>query len=814
MAKILLVLSQHSIGLVLAAALICALMASLVVGLVERTKSLHGRRRLVWMAAIAVIAGVGVWTTHFVAMLGFRPDLVLGYDPAVTLISALMGVLAVGVPFSAASIANSRRKSAAWGALGGLGIGAMHYTGMAALQGCAVSHLFFTTLLSLVFGASFASIALGIRPVGWRYPIAVSLLVLAVCLLHFTAVGGARLTPQALDPSSLVFEPELLGVVLSGTALMILSAAFAAVFGQIRLEKREQAEAERLAEQAELLSSALHNMSNGLVVFGADGLIKLHNQRAIELLNLQAGDLVDRMPSRDFIANFAKRNGRDEEWAERAIANHGKWMSQEEVVRVEQSFDDGKVLSISCRPVNGGGILTYDDVSDEREHQRRMAYLAHYDALTGLPNRLLFREELDRAVARAHRGETVSVLCLDLDHFKSVNDTLGHPIGDALLKAVAGRLSDCLRSSDTVARLGGDEFAVVQAGIASPEDATALAQRLIGALGMPYDLEGHQIIVGTSVGIALSPSDSIDVDQLLKCADMALYRAKADGRGTYRFFEAEMDAKMQSRRALEMALRKALQNDEFEVFYQPLVEAKSEQITGFEALLRWKQTERGYVPPSEFIPLAEEIGLIGRIGAWVLRQACCEAAKWPEHLKIAVNLSPVQFKGQALVLDVTSALGAAGLSPHRLELEVTETVMLQDTETTLGILHLLRELGVRISMDDFGTGYSSLSYLRKFPFDKIKIDQSFIRDLSDKADSAAIVRAVTTLSSDLGISTTAEGVETQEQFDRLRKEGCTEVQGYLFSRPRPAREIPAMLADADRRRKPLADALEARSAAA
>jgi|tagenome__1003787_1003787.scaffolds.fasta_scaffold20884621_1 diguanylate cyclase (GGDEF)-like protein len=425
--------------------------------------------------------------------------------------------------------------------------------------------------------------------------------------------------------------------------------------------------------------------------------------------------------------------------------------------------------------------------------EQRLEHMAHHDALTDLPNRLRLRQATENELARVQRGETIAVLCLDLDHFKSVNDTLGHPAGDCLLRTVAERLRQSVRETDIVARVGGDEFAVVQVAAEQPRGAIVLADRLIETLAKPFDLDGHQVVIGTSIGIALAPSDGLDTDQLMKNADMALYRAKADGRGVSRFFEPEMDAKMQARRTLEIDLRKALVEDEFELYYQPLVNLQSDAVSGFEALLRWNHPTRGLVPPSEFIPVAEEMGLIVPLGEKILRQACTEAAGWPDDIKVAVNLSPVQFKSKTLALAVISALASSGLPPHRLELEITESVLLQDSELTLTTLHQLRALGVRIAMDDFGTGYSSLSYLRSFPFDKIKIDQSFVRDMSGKEDSIAIVRAVAGLGKNLGMATTAEGVETQEQLRYLRQEGCTEVQGYLFSRPMPARNIRHLL---------------------
>jgi diguanylate cyclase (GGDEF)-like protein len=381
---------------------------------------------------------------------------------------------------------------------------------------------------------------------------------------------------------------------------------------------------------------------------------------------------------------------------------------------------------------------------------------------------------------------------LDLDRFKSVNDSLGHSVGDALLCAVTERLQRVVPGAETVARLGGDEFAIVQSKI-SPSDTSELAARVIDALVEPFDVHGHQVIIGTSMGIAMAPADGNDPDQLLRNADMALYRAKADGRGTYHFFQAEMDAQMQERRKLELDLRKALLADQFELYYQPLVNVEGGEVSGFEALIRWNHPERGLVPPDEFIPVAEEIGLIVPLGDWVLKQACREAATWPGKLTVAVNLSAVQFRNATLALSAVSALAQSGLAASRLELEITETVLLQDDRAVLDALHQFRDLGIRICMDDFGTGYSSLSYLRSFPFDKIKIDRSFISELGKKNDAVAIIRAILQLGSSLGMITTAEGVETEEQLDILRAEGCMQAQGYLFSRPKPAAEIPFML---------------------
>ena len=455
-------------------------------------------------------------------------------------------------------------------------------------------------------------------------------------------------------------------------------------------------------------------------------------------------------------------------------------------------------------------LLTYDnehatlvaalDITERKRAEARVAYMAHHDALTSLPNRVMLRVRMEEMLGRMSRsGDGVAALCIDLDNFKTVNDTLGHSFGDLLLQDVATRLRSAVRGEDTVARLGGDEFAVLQSGLSSPDDVSAFAQRILDVMAEPFNLDGHVVCVGASVGIAIAPADGTDPDRLLKNADMALYRAKSDGRGTFRFFEPDMDARAQARRRLEVDLRAALAAEDFQIHYQPLVELSSGAITGFEALMRWPHATRGMIPPTEFIPVAEEIGLISQIGAFVLRRACADAALWPAHVKVAVNLSPVQFRSGNLLQVVIDALEASGLSPHRLELEITETLLLERSEAVLATLHALRALGVRISMDDFGTGYSSLSYLRSFPFDKIKIDRSFVHGLQRQADSQAIVRAIVSLGSSLGITITAEGIEDESDLACLKAEGCNEGQGYLFAKAQPQADVLRLLSGAKKK---------------
>ncbi|MHB2211147.1 putative bifunctional diguanylate cyclase/phosphodiesterase [Methylobacterium sp. CM6257] len=448
-------------------------------------------------------------------------------------------------------------------------------------------------------------------------------------------------------------------------------------------------------------------------------------------------------------------------------------------------------VQAELHPTAGGRwVVTLEDVSTRKATEARADEMARLDPLTGLPNRLLLRERLAEALARlARSGEACALLLIDLDRFKPVNDTLGHPIGDALLEKVADRLRSTVRPTDTVARIGGDEFVILQAGIRDAAGTQVLARRIVDLIGRTYMVEGHLLTIGASVGVALAPEDGVDADKLLKNADLALYRAKLDGRGTYRFFEPEMDARMQARRKLELDMRQALARREFQLHYQPQLQLESGKLIGCEALIRWRHPERGLVSPLDFIPLAEEIGLIVPIGEWVIRQACRDAMTWPAPMSVAVNVSPAQFKSDRLVETIISALATSGLPAQRLEVEITEGVLLQENENTLQTLHRLRELGVRVSMDDFGTGYSSLSYLRSFPFDKIKIDRSFVKDLATKPDGEAIIRAIAGLGKSLGMTTVAEGVETPEQMQRIRLEGCTDVQGYLISKPVPIEDL-------------------------
>lgn len=552
------------------------------------------------------------------------------------------------------------------------------------------------------------------------------------------------------------------------------------------LRRRE----EELTEQNERFNSALDNMTEGLCMYNNDRKMVVYNKRFKDLYALPVEIIEPGTPFEDILTYLFRRGDGAEQDLEEFLASRIKMVADAKPVTRIMELSNGRVVAINHQPMaSGGWVSTHEDITELQQVQARVAHMAHHDELTGLPNRTLLRERMEQAEACIEQDRNFAVLCLDLDRFKDVNDTIGHPMGDRLLQLAADRLQDCVEEGDTVARLGGDEFAILQMSAFQPAAAKVLAGRICDVLSRPFNLDNHQVVVGASVGIAIAPTDGGNPDQLLKNADMALYRAKNDGRGIYRFFEPEMDARMQSRRRLELDLRRALELSEFELHYQPLVDLRTNEIRGFEALLRWQHPLRGNVSPAEFIPVAEEIGLINPLGEWVLRKACMEAAQWPSHVKIAVNISPAQFRSEHLVQTVFSALAGSGIDARRLELEITEHALLQNNDSTLKTLHALRDMGVRIAMDDFGTGYSSLSYLRSFPFDKIKIDRSFVKDLSERDDADVIVAAVADLSRNLGMETTAEGVETEAQRAQVLAAGYTEMQGFLFSCARPAREI-------------------------
>jgi diguanylate cyclase (GGDEF)-like protein len=597
--------------------------------------------------------------------------------------------------------------------------------------------------------------------------------------------GGARYKSQEMVHGGRVIETA--HVYSEALGWVVTHEDVTAEIARTEIVAKRKLELER---QNIRLDAAVNNISQGLCMFDPRGRLVICNQPYIKIYSLPEHMHKPGMQLEDILGHLfdvgMSSSGTREEyivWRREVIARREYGKTVHEL--------NGRVILMQHHPMKDGGwVSTHEDITEQRQNEARIRHLARHDALTDLPNRIEFLEQMAKTEAGLSRGEMAAVLYLDLDHFKAVNDTLGHAVGDEVIKQASARLWGTTRETDLLARLGGDEFAILMRPVESASDAARVADRIIKAISAPMNIAGQQIEIGVSVGIALGPGDGIKTDTLVKNADLALYKAKSEGRSTYHFFEAGMDAELQQRRSIEAGLRLALQRQELRLVYQPLLGLKENRVTCVEALLRWDHDDRT-VSPVEFIPIAEETGLIVPIGEWVLREACKTAATWPGDIRVAVNLSPIQFKSRDLVGLVKSALSDARLPATRLELEITESLLLAESDSVLKALHDLRAMGVRISMDDFGTGYSSLSYLRSFPFDKIKIDRSFMADLTSRQDSQAIIRAVIGLGQSLGMSTTAEGVETEEQLEMVRAQGCSEVQGFLFSPPLP----PAALAN-------------------
>lgn len=572
-------------------------------------------------------------------------------------------------------------------------------------------------------------------------------------------------------------------------------------------ELSESAQAARRANdelitQNLLFNTALNNMSHGLCMFDAQGRLIVSNQKMESIYGLTQEQLRLGTSLHQLIGDMVEAGASAQDEAEQVAQLQSRLIEQNRSDTLTQELRDGRTILISHQPMRGGGwVATYEDITERHKAQAQVAYMARHDTLTDLPNRLMMREQLEEILASSNeRGLSTAVMCVDLDNFKSINDTLGHPVGDALLRAVAGRIRNTVRETDAVARLGGDEFVVVQGNVEKPEQASSLAKRLIDALDDPYIIEGHQVLTGASVGIAVADPDHDAADDLLMQADVALYQAKGDGRGVFRFYEEGMNKRLQRRRALEAELRSANLDEQFHVVFQPIIGLGTNKVTTFEALLRWTHPVHGPVSPDEFIGIAEDTGAIVQLGEWVLRQVCMEMKSLPDDISIAANLSPMQFKRDDIVETVARVLVETDTPANRLGLEITETLLLEDNRKLHADLRRLRQLGTRISLDDFGTGYSSLSYLQKFAFDKVKIDRLFIKEITKSADQAAIVQTIVNLAFTLGMTTVVEGVEMEEQLRIIRAMGCDEAQGNLFSKPILAKDIPGFLDEHKRRR--------------
>ncbi len=600
-------------------------------------------------------------------------------------------------------------------------------------------------------------------------------------------------------------KAALLAAIGTGSALLCMIFLMRALTLQLqRLERSEaslaqqnawleiqagelRASREHLARESAAFGTTLEHMNQGIMMVDADRTVAVCNTRVMQMLDLPA-KLMDRRPSFDEVV--AHQNAMNEFKDEHKPPGAGMGILSDKPFTYERKRSNGRILEIESVPLATGGMVrTYTDITERRNSEEQIRYFAHHDDMTKLVNRVVFQERLEHAIELANRSQrSIAVLYLDLDRFKLVNDTRGHAVGDKLLIQVAARLRGAVRDIDTVARMGGDEFAIIQPLIEQPNSSAKLAKRVLHLLNQPFDIDGARCSVGVSVGIALYPDHAATVSDLLRNADTALYRAKAEGRGVYRVFDESMDAHQQQLFALEQELRQALDLKQFELEYQPIVDSVSRRILCHEALLRWRHPKRGIIMPADFIGLAENSGLIIPIGLWVLESACAEATTWPEDIRVAVNLSPLQFNQESLVGELTGLLRRTGLAPDRLILEVTESLLLQGTSTVLGTMSQLRALGIRFSLDDFGTAHAGLSYLRRFPFDAIKIDKSFVQDMEGQPDARAIVAAVLGIGVALNLSVTAEGVETERQLADLQRMHCKQVQGYLTGRPQSAEQ--------------------------
>jgi diguanylate cyclase len=759
---------DHDLRLVAVAAAICALGSLVAMRLFMRARISDGVMRRQWLLMAGTAAGSATWATHFLAMLAFAPGLPTGYDPFLTLISLLVAVVTMTAAFGIAGWSTHAIYPKLGGALVGLAISAMHYTGMAGFRTAGIVQWDpVLVLFSVIFSVGFGVLAIALTQSAgtWRGRYgAAGALVLAICSLHFTAMGAVVILPDPLIDVPLGAVPNHVMVFfIAAASAMVMAIGVSAYFADKRANGEAQTRLRRLANAA------------------IEGLIIVKDNRIMDV-NTSFEELTgyrrDKILSRDLFDNILTIEG---------------GVPATATVRTEGLLRgaDGKTIPIELlsKPADvlaGSRVYSVRDLTEKKSAEGRIHYLAHFDSLTGLPNRTSFLERLEAEIGEAGERRTrFALLSFDLDRFKETNDIFGHATGDAVLAEISKRLASCLGDCEYAARFGGDEFFAIVSPADDPERIMEFADRILATVRAPLSMEGNALSVGASIGIALYPDDALSATDLMANADLAMYRAKENQGSKACFFESGMDLRVRERRALARDLRQALANEEFELYYQPQSRLTDNQTIGYEALIRWNHPVKGLIPPNDFIPIAEETGLIVPIGEWVLRKACATAASWAEPYLIAVNLSPVQFSHGSLPETVHSILIETGLTPKRLELEVTESLLISDPDIALHTLRRLKALGVAIAMDDFGTGYSSLSTLQSFPFDKIKIDRSFVDKLDKQRKSASIIRAVLALGRSLEIPVLAEGIETKAHLDFLRKEGGDEAQGYFLGRPMP-----------------------------